>query len=147
MPVVLVSLLIVLPFHSQKCPSLNDKLYSLHSGYKRHPEKKKCFGCFPSHNSDHMHAIALSLGFLLSSSRGELWKSANWPSGKTVCSLSPSCMTKAHHLFQGVPAHPTTWTSAAGRPHRSETKPWIKQACLCSSPILYFLLFLISYKV
>ena len=40
MPVVLVSLLIVLPFHSQKCPSLNDKLYSLHSGYKRQAEKK-----------------------------------------------------------------------------------------------------------
>lgn len=37
MPVVLVLLLIVLPFSSQKCPSLDDTLYSHHSGYKRHP--------------------------------------------------------------------------------------------------------------
>lgn len=115
MPVVLVSLLIALPFYSQKCPSLDDKLYSHHSGYKRHPEKK-CVGCFPSRNSDHMHTLALSLGFLLSSFRGELWKSVN-------CPLWQNCLLNEHGLHDQA-----TSLIPGGSPHTPEHGPQA-QAC------------------
>lgn len=98
MPVVLVLLLIAHPFHSQKCPSLDGKLYSHYSRYGRHPEIK-CVGYFLSHNPEHMHTVALSLIIFPFS----LWKSAHWPvlSVKTALSLPLGCMAKPHQLSQG----------------------------------------------
>lgn len=140
MPVVLVLLLIALPFHSQKCPSLDDKLYSHHDGYERHPEKK-CVGYVPSHNSDHMHTIALSLGFLLSSCTRELWKSAN-------CAVWQKRPLNAPGLHDQA-----TSVTPRARPHTSEGGPQL-QACVTdlrptlnpkgmftSFPVLYALLF------
>ena len=113
MPVVLVLLLIAFPFHSQKHPGLDDKLYSHH-----YRPRKICVGYFPSHNPDPMHTSALSLGFLLSSP-GEIHGS--WQTvlpDKTVHLLSLAGVAEPHASSQGD-----------GCPHTSEGGPQL-QACL-----------------
>lgn len=138
-PVVLVSLLIALPFHSQKCPSLDDKLYSHHSGYKRHPEKN-VLAIF--------HPIILTtckqlLWVLVSSSplSGESCGSQqSILSGKTVCSLSLGCMTKPHQSSQGDVHTPQKVDLGRRRASLTWDRHWIKRACLHSFPVLPFLL-------